>query len=109
MAMLGAANINGVPALGLPKINNIVGGILILALAASPLVVPGRPEESAIFARFTPSGPMFGVFTEEERTLWADWIRSLGREQEVAQQRRVQVAGVALIVGGVTVLAAASA
>jgi len=36
MAMLGAANINAVPTIGLPKINNMVGGILIPALAASP-------------------------------------------------------------------------
>src|ERR1700691_879603 len=35
--MLGAANINGVPPLGLPKISNFVGGIFMPAFSASPL------------------------------------------------------------------------
>ena len=37
MAMLGAASMKGVPALGLPKINSFVGGIFIPAFSASPL------------------------------------------------------------------------
>ncbi len=37
MATLGAANIRGVPPLGLPKINSLVGGILIPTFFASPL------------------------------------------------------------------------
>src|SRR2546421_1682011 len=37
MAMLGAASISGVPALGVPKISNFVGGIFIPIFAASPL------------------------------------------------------------------------
>ena len=37
MALLGAANIKGVSALGLPKISNLVGGIFIPAFSASLL------------------------------------------------------------------------
>lgn len=37
MALRGAASISGVPDLGLPKINNLVGGIFIPAFSASPL------------------------------------------------------------------------
>src|SRR5882762_11314326 len=37
MAMLGAASITGVPALGLPKISSLVGRICIPAFSASPL------------------------------------------------------------------------
>jgi len=37
MAVLGEANINGVPALGLPKISNFVGFISRPAFSASPL------------------------------------------------------------------------
>src|SRR5580698_2286877 len=37
MATLGAANMRGVPPLGLPKINSLVGGIFIPTFSASPL------------------------------------------------------------------------
>ena len=37
MATLGAANISGVPALGLPKMSSLVGGIFIPTFSASPL------------------------------------------------------------------------
>src|SRR5882672_2072638 len=37
MAVLGAASISGVPAFGLPKINNFVSGIFKPTFAASPL------------------------------------------------------------------------
>jgi len=37
MALLRAASISGVPDLGLPKINNFVGGICIPTFSASPL------------------------------------------------------------------------
>src|SRR5215471_17633222 len=37
IAMLGAASIRGVPALGLPKISSLVGGIFIPTFSASPL------------------------------------------------------------------------
>jgi hypothetical protein len=37
IATLGAASINGVPALGLPKMSSFVFGIFMLALLASPL------------------------------------------------------------------------
>lgn len=50
---------------------------LLDALAASPLIVPGSPDQSPIFRRFTAEGPMFGVFDEADQRLWAEWIRSL--------------------------------
>ncbi|MHB8492241.1 MAG: LodA/GoxA family CTQ-dependent oxidase, partial [Solirubrobacteraceae bacterium] len=55
---------------------------LLDALAASPLVVAGRPEESPMLTRFKSSGPMFGVFTPDELLLWQDWIRSLALPTE---------------------------
>jgi hypothetical protein len=50
----------------------------LAALAASSYVAPGKPEESGIFSLFSAEGPMFGVFSADERQLWTDWIRSLG-------------------------------
>jgi len=37
MALPGDASISGVPDLGLPKINSLVGGIFMPAFSASPL------------------------------------------------------------------------
>jgi hypothetical protein len=53
---------------------------LLDALAASVLIVPGSPEQSPIFRRFTAEGPMFGVFDEADQRLWAEWIRSLTQD-----------------------------
>ena len=44
MALLGAANIKGVSALGLPKISNLVGGIFIPGLLCFSAVVDQREQ-----------------------------------------------------------------
>jgi hypothetical protein len=50
MAMLGAASITGVPPLGLPKINSLVGRIFMPAFSASPRHFQSRIRRFAILA-----------------------------------------------------------
>ncbi|MCO5171892.1 MAG: iron-containing redox enzyme family protein [Planctomycetes bacterium] len=47
------------------------------ALAASPLVVPGRPHESRLLALLAFGGPMFGVFDAAEQEVLRAWIAAL--------------------------------
>jgi len=39
-----------------------------------PLIVPGKPDKSQLLDLFEIDGPMYKVFTDEEKTLWRDWI-----------------------------------
>ena len=46
-------------------------------MVSAGFVVPGKPDESKIFQLMSFTGPMFHVFTEQEQTLWRDYILSL--------------------------------
>jgi heme oxygenase-like protein len=51
---------------------------LLAALARSPFIMPGRPDESALVTRAVGfGGPMFGAFTEAEIEVVRAWIRAL--------------------------------
>lgn len=46
-------------------------------MVSAGFIVPGKPDESKIFQLMSFTGPMFHVFTEQEQTLWRDYILSL--------------------------------
>jgi hypothetical protein len=48
MALQGAASLRGVPDLGLPKVNSLVGGTFILGLFRFAAVVDDREEHHAL-------------------------------------------------------------
>lgn len=49
----------------------------LVALQEAGIVVPGQPNISPIMQLTGFNGPMYHVFTDEERDLWRDWILSL--------------------------------
>jgi hypothetical protein len=50
---------------------------LLDELVNAGFIVPGKPDESPIFELMSFTGPMFHVFTEDEKVLWRDYIASL--------------------------------
>jgi len=50
---------------------------LVDALARSPHVVPGHPEQSPLLRHIEFGGAMFGVFSEEEQQVLHRWVCSL--------------------------------
>src|SRR5262249_37459303 len=46
----------------------------LLALQQAGIVVPGQPDISPIMQLTSFNGPMYHVFTDDERALWRDWI-----------------------------------
>lgn len=51
---------------------------ILLRLARSPWIVPGKPDESPLVTRSVQfGGPMFGVFTDAEVDVMRAWIRAL--------------------------------
>jgi hypothetical protein len=54
-------------------------------LANSRYITPGDPDGSYLLNnRTTYEGPMYKVFSPAELALWAEWVRWLGREYQVA-------------------------
>jgi hypothetical protein len=49
---------------------------LLKELVNSGMIVKGDPESSPFFNLLLPTGPMYKVFTEEEKRLWEEWARS---------------------------------
>ena len=65
--------------------------IFVEELAASPYVVPGKPEESKLLNYLTTyEGPMYKVFDEKDLTHWKDWIIWLGKEGETNKSKKYQ-------------------
>lgn len=69
-----------------------IGGATINSLFADPdrfleyldkeFIVPGKPEESTLFDRMKPTGPMFKVFSPEEIELWKQYILQMKRDHD---------------------------
>ncbi|WP_437817425.1 iron-containing redox enzyme family protein [Sorangium sp. So ce1078] len=56
---------------------------ILLRLARSPWIVPGRPDESPLVTRSVQfGGPMFGVFTDAEVDVMRAWIGALAEAPE---------------------------
>jgi hypothetical protein len=48
------------------------------ALIANNYIVPGSPSDSSFFRYISFNGPMYKVFTDDERKMWEDWVIWLG-------------------------------
>ncbi|WP_437592237.1 iron-containing redox enzyme family protein [Sorangium sp. So ce1000] len=63
---------------------------VLLRLARSPWIVPGKPDESPLVTRSVQfGGPMFGVFTAAEVDVMRAWIRALREAPEPPATLRV--------------------
>ena len=59
---------------------------LLRHLARSPLITPGRPEQSPFLTQtLSVNGPMFEAFTPTEIQELAEWVTSLAQESQPAQ------------------------
>ena len=68
---------------------------LLDALAASPLIRPGVPDESPFLTNVTSfGGPMFDVFTPEERVSLREWVASLPEDRLTTPPEPVALEGV---------------
>lgn len=57
-------------------------------LANSPLISPGRPDESRFVNYLTTfKGPMYKVFSDADILVWREWIEWLGREGDTQRPK----------------------
>jgi hypothetical protein len=69
-------------------------GRLLDALAASPLIRPGAPDQSPFMTNvITFGGPMFDVFTPPEQACLREWIASLPDEHRASAPEPVALEG----------------
>ncbi|EUC12344.1 LodA/GoxA family CTQ-dependent oxidase [Paraburkholderia hospita] len=76
--------------LGQYRINDLFDDPLVFMaeLSSSPLVTPGRPDESRFLTYLTTfQGPMYKVFSDQEILLWREWIEWLGLEGTTSRPR----------------------
>ena len=73
---------HGTKRLGVNLINDLFEDPegLLDALVESMMVLPGDPDNSPLFEKLAPTGPMFNVFSADEITLLRNWVRSIGKK-----------------------------